>query len=152
MLICLFFTLLPPSSSQNKASQCLLGNTCIRLDMLRSEGHTPVSNWNAIMYELTWLQGWGGEGLIGRWMSDYDVCLFHSSTVDIPKVMGHEWIDLPPSGRQAKSWVPRNLTVPRVENVQSIIHWQSFVSTRLAHSFPISCISQRLCPKPLPCP
>lgn len=34
----------PPSASPNKASLCLLGNTCIRLSMLGGKGHTPVSN------------------------------------------------------------------------------------------------------------
>ena len=38
---CFFFF---PSFYPNKASLCLLGNTCIRLSMLGGKGHTPVSN------------------------------------------------------------------------------------------------------------
>ena len=65
--------------------------------MLGGKGHTPVSNWNAIMYELTWLQGWGAEGggggcVIERWIPACDVRLLPYSTVDIPEVMEHEWV------------------------------------------------------------
>lgn len=62
--------------------------------MLGGKGHTPVSNWNAIMYELTWLQGWGAEGggVIEKWIPYCDVWLLLYPTVDIPEVMEHEWV------------------------------------------------------------
>lgn len=78
----------------NKASLCVLGNTCIRLSMLGGKGHTPVSNWNVIMYELTWLQRQGAKkgGVIERWMPPCDVWPLPYSSVDIPEVMEHEWV------------------------------------------------------------
>lgn len=94
-------------SPRNKASLCLLGNTCIRLGMLGGKGHTPVSNWNAIMYELTWLQGCsaGGGGVIERWIPACDVWLLPYSAVDIPEVMEHEWgRHLHADGEGPKGW------------------------------------------------
>lgn len=85
---------------QNKASLCFLGNTCIRLGMLGGKGQTLVGNWNVIMYELTWLEGWGAWGEAGgvgggAWLKGeyYPVmcgCSFVS--VDIPGVIKHEWV------------------------------------------------------------
>lgn len=77
--------------------------------MFGGKGHTPVSNWNAIMYELTWLQGGGAggveeeddkeeeekeeeAGVIERWIPSCDVWLLLYTTVDIPQLMDHEWV------------------------------------------------------------
>lgn len=127
-MLLLFFS----SFNQNKASLCLLGNTCIRLGMLGGKGHTPVSNWNAIMYELTWLQGWGGWrrgwGVIERWIPACDVRLLPYSTVDIPEVIEHEWVRrLHTDGSMTKSSVyvysSQFFPVPKVESLVSVKYW-----------------------------
>lgn len=81
LFVALTFHVFFPLPFTKQASLCLFGNTCIRLGMLGGKGHTPVSNWNAIMYELTWLQGWGaeGRGVIERWMPACDVRLLRHS-------------------------------------------------------------------------
>lgn len=91
--------------------------------MLGGKGHTPVSNWNAIMYELTWLQGWGAEeGGGGDWKVNTSLwCatapLFHSR-----HSRGNgTWMSLPPScrWRVTQSWV-YVLPAPEIEDPASI--------------------------------